>query len=220
LAVAGGALLLGLFLWTLWVYCDSERADLRRMWFSVEFTSDNGAHPVHLTLPEGREGAFDLLVVENLAEQPLSLLPFSSRPRRAGLSQEQEMAAWANWIATSRQGIIVEPRSTWFLDPAAVDRLPAVHGHTWIAVYFAKGPMPVPAGHLPATVLPGTFSGTFKVHYCPSRLSREWLAAVQSNRSDLTAALEQESTVDGKTFLTLGKRSLYGPARLTEAERR
>ncbi|MFZ5984473.1 MAG: hypothetical protein ACOYXN_08920 [Acidobacteriota bacterium] len=220
LAVAGGALLLGLFLWALWVYCDPGRLDLRKTWFSVEFTADNGAHPVHLTLPEGREGVFDLMVVENLADQPLSLLPFSSRPRAGGLSVEQEMAAWANWIATNRQGIIVEPRSTWFLDPKALDRLPAVHGHTWIAVYFAKGPSPVPAGRLPATVLPGAFSGTFKVHYCPSRLSREWLAATQSYRSDLVAALEHESSVIGKTFLTLGKRALYGPTRLTEAERR
>lgn len=219
-ALAGGALLLGLFLWALWVYCDPGRLDLGKTWFSVEFTSDNGAHPVHLALTEGKEGVFDLMVVENLADQPLSLLPFSSRPRMAGLSQEQEMAAWANWIATSRQGVIVEPRSTWFLDPRDVDRLPAVHGHTWIAVYFAKGPSPVPAGHLPATVLPGSFSGTFKVHYCPSQISPEWLAATQSHRGDLVAALEQESSVAGKTFLTLGKRALYGPARLTEAERR
>ena len=220
LAVAGGALLLGLFLGALWVYCDPERLDLRKTWFSVEFTADNGAHPVHLTLPEGREGVFDLMVVENLADQPLSLLPFSSRPRAAGLSQEQELASWANWIATSRQGIIVEPRSTWFLDAKALDRLPAVHGHTWIAVYFAKGPSPVPVGHLPATVLPGSFSGTFKVHYCPSQLSNEWLAATQSYHSVLVAALEQESSVIGKTFLSLGKRPLYGPTRLTEAERR
>ncbi len=220
LAVAGGALLLGLFLWALWVYCDPGRVDLNRTWFSVEFTADNQAHPVHLTLPEGREGVFDLMVVENLADQPLSLLPFSSRPRAARLSAEQDMAAWAQWIATSRQGIIVEPRSTWFLDPKALDRLPAVHGHTWIAVCFAKGPSPVPAGHLPATVLPGAFSGTFKVHYCASQLSREWLAATPSYRSDLVAALEQESSVVEKTFLTLGKRALYGPTRLTEAERR
>ena len=67
-AVAGGALLLlaGLA-WALWALLAPPKVDYSKQWFSVEFTTNNQAHPVHLTLPDGKEGVFDLLMIENLS---------------------------------------------------------------------------------------------------------------------------------------------------------
>ena len=68
---------------------------------------DNQARPVHLILPNDKKGIFDILMIENLSDEPLSLLAFSSRPKISGLPPDQVMTAWAPWIATSKQGIIV-----------------------------------------------------------------------------------------------------------------
>lgn len=216
-AVAGGALLLlaGLC-WGLWVLLSPQKVDYEETWFSLEFTTDNQAHPLHLTLPDGREGIFDLMAVENSSDQPLSLLPFSSRPRIAGLSADQTMSAWAQWIAASRQGIIVEPHSTWFLDPADLDRLPAIHGHTWICVFFSKAPS-ASASRLPATVLPPAFQGRFRVHFCLSQLPEHEITVPQMHRSALVQALQDEADVSGKTFRgapSHGLNDLVGPTGL------
>ncbi len=169
-AVAGGALLLlaGL-VWGFWTLLTPEKVDYSKTWFSVEFTTDNRAHPIHLTLPDGKEGMFDVLMIENLSDKPLSLLAFSSRPRIPALQSDQVMTAWAQWIATSRQGIIVRPQSTWVLNPSDLDSLPSFHGHTWISVFFSDAHQTC-AGGLPAAELPASFHGRFRVRYCSSQL--------------------------------------------------
>ena len=64
IAVAGGALLLlAALAWALWALLAPPKVDNSKQWFSVEFTTDNQAHPVHLTLPDGKEGIFDLLMI-------------------------------------------------------------------------------------------------------------------------------------------------------------
>ncbi|MCI4398720.1 MAG: hypothetical protein JHC34_07765, partial [Acidobacteria bacterium] len=77
--VAGGTLfLLAGLAWALWLLLASPKVDYSKQRFSVEFTTNNQAHPVHLTLPDGKEGMFDILMIENLSDEPLSLLAFSS----------------------------------------------------------------------------------------------------------------------------------------------
>jgi hypothetical protein len=178
------------------------KVDYRKTWFSVEFKTNYEAHPVHLTLPDGKEGMFDLLMIENLSEEPLSLLAFSSRPHVPGLPADQIMSAWAQWIATSRQGIIIQPRSTWVLNPNDLDHLPSFHGHTWISVFFSKAPSAA-VGGLPATVLPSTFRGRFIVHYCLSQLPEGHITIPQMHRKDLVNALQDETDVSGKEILGL-----------------
>ena len=208
LALAGGALLLlaGLA-WGLWAFLSPQKVDYGKTWFSVEFTTDNQAHPVHLTLPDGKEGMFDILMIENLSDKPLSLLAFSSRPRISGLPPDQTMTAWAQWIATSRQGIIVQPRSTWVLNPNDLDRLPSFHGHTWISVHFYDSHPAATCG-LPATVLPSHFSGRFLVHYCLSKLSEGQLVAPRLHRQDLVLILQHEVDASERTSLVLAPRQL------------
>ena len=198
-AVAGGALLLlaGL-VWGFLALMAPQKVDYNKTWLSMEFTTDNQAHPVHLTLPGGKEGIFDLLMVENLSDKPLSLLAFSSRPRISGIPADQVMTAWAQWIATSRQGIIVAPRSSWVLNPEELERLPAIHGHTWIGVYFDDA-HPADSGRLPATVLGTAFQGRFRVTYCPSRLPEVQMALPHFHRQELATLLRQEIDATGKT---------------------
>ncbi len=198
-AVAGGALLLLVGLgWALWALLAPSELDYSKKWFSVEFTTDNQAHPVHLTLPGGKEGMFDLLMIENLSDEPLSLLAFSSRPRVSGLPADQIMSTWAQWIATSRHGIIVQPRSTWVLNPNDLDRLPSFHGHTWISVFFSDA-HPALAGGLPATVLPPAFCGRFRVHYCFSQLSECQLGSPQFQHQGLVRLLQEEVDISDTT---------------------
>jgi hypothetical protein len=202
-AVAGGALLLLVGLgWSLWALLSPEKVDYGKTWFSVEFTTDNQAHPVHLTLPDGKEGLFDLLMIENFSDKPLSLLAFSSRPRIPGLPPNQTMTAWAQWIATSRQGIVVRPRSTWVLDPSDLSRLPAIHGHTWIGVNFDDS-HPAEQGVLPATVLGPAFRGHYRVTYCPSQLSEGQVSLPQVNRHNLVGTLQSEIDSNNKTSTAL-----------------
>ncbi len=196
--VAGGALLLlaGLA-WGLWALLFPQKMDYSKLWLSVEFTTDNQAHPVHLTLPDGKEGMFDILMIENLSDKPLSLLAFSSRPRISGIPADQVMTTWAQWIATSRQGIVVRPRSTWVLDPGDLGRLPAFHGHTWISVFFSDA-HPAIVGGLPATILPAGFHGRFRVYYCLSQISEGQLAAPQLHSQDLMRLLQHEADATNK----------------------
>ncbi len=162
---AGGALLLAAVLaWGLYALLAPGEPDYRNTVFTREFTTDNMAHPIHLTLPNGKEGTFDILKVENLSDQPLSLLPFSSRPRVPNERPDQVMVNWARWIATTRQGIIVQPHSTWTRDPAELTAPSVLRGHTWIAVFFSGSSAPGKGG-LPATVLPRTFDGRFRIGY-------------------------------------------------------
>lgn len=219
-AVAGGALLLlaGL-VWGFLALMAPQKVDCNKTWLSMEFTTDNQAHPVHLTLPGGKEGIFDLLMVENLSDKPLSLLAFSSRPRISGGPADQVMTAWAQWIATSRQGIIVPPRSSWVLSPDELERLPAIHGHTWIGVYFDDA-HPVDSGRLPATVLGPAFRGAFRVTYCPSRLPEAQVFLPQVHRHELTALLRQEIDATGKTSAQLPSLDLRSATALSAADLR
>ena len=135
---AGGALLLAAVLaWGLYALLAPQEPDYRNTVFTREFTTDNMAHPVHLTLPDGKEGTFDILKVENLSDQPLSLLPFSSRPRVPNERPYQVMVHWARWIARSRQEIIVQPHSAWALDTKNTYATPSFRGRTQIAVFFS-----------------------------------------------------------------------------------
>jgi hypothetical protein len=200
-AVAGGALLLLVGLaWGSRTLLTPEKEDCSKTWFSVEFTTNNEAHPVHLTLPDGKEGIFDLLMIENLSKEPLSLLAFSSRPRVPDLPADQIMSAWAQWIATSRQGIIVQPRTTWVLNPNDLDHLPSFHGHTWISVFFSGGNS-APIGSLPARVLPPSFHGRFRVHYCLTQLPEEKLVFPQLHRQALVGLLRDAGDAGGNTTL-------------------
>lgn len=214
-AVAGGALLLlaGLT-WGLWTLLATQKVDTQKIWFSMEFTTDNQAHPVHLALPDKKEGMFDILMIENLSDKPLSLLAFSSRPRISGIPPEKVMTAWAQWIATSRQGIIVQPRSSWVLNPEDLDRVPSFHGHTWIGVYFDDA-HPAEAGGLPATMLGPTFRGSCRMTYCPSKLSEGEVSLPQVNRQDLVRLLREEVDASGKTITPLGSCDLRAITRLT-----
>ena len=220
LAVAGGALLLLICLaWGFWTLPTPEKVDYSKTWFSVEFTTDNQAHPVHLTLPDGKEGMFDILMIENLSDEPLSFLAFSSRPRIPGLPPNQVMTAWAQWIATSRQGIIVQPRSTWVLDPNDLYRLPSLHGHTWISVFFSDT-HPATSGGLPVTVLPTRFRGHFRVQYCLSRLPEEQIVTPQLNRQDLVRSLQHEIDASGKCMGALSTSDIGAANGLAAAELR
>lgn len=169
---------------------------------SVEITTDNQAHPLRLTLPDGKEGMFDILRIENLSDEPLSLLAFSSRPRIPGLPADQVMIAWAQWIATSRQGIIVEPKSTWVLNPNDLDRLPSFYGHTWISIFFSDT-KPNLSGGLPATVLPPTFHGRLRLYYCLSQLSGDQIAITQMHANDVVRILQREIDISKRNSLAL-----------------
>lgn len=218
-AVAGGALLLLGLGWALWALLAQPEVDYSKTWFSVEFTTDNQAHPVHLTLPDGKEGMFDLLMIENLSDEPLSLLAFSSRPRVPGLPSDQTMSAWAQWIATSRQGIIVQPRCTWVLNPDELDRLPSFHGHTWISVFFDNAHPAMTRG-LPATVLLPGFYGHFRVHYCLSQLPEGQLATPQLHRQDLVSLFRNEVDESGKSGEVQASSDLSRISGLTTAQLR
>ncbi len=162
---AGGALLLAAVIaWGLHALLVPEELDYRNTVFTREFTTDNMAHPIRLTLPNGKEGTFDILKVENLSDQPLSLLPFSSRPRVPNERPDHVMVNWARWIASTRQGIIVQPHGTWTLDPAELNALASFRGHTWIAVFFSGSSAPGKGGP-PATILSRTFRGWFRIRY-------------------------------------------------------
>jgi len=220
LALAVGALLLlaGLA-WGLWTFLAPQKMDYSKTWFSVEFTTNNQAHPVHLTLPDGKEGMFDILMIENLSDRPLSLLAFSSRPRIPGLPPDQTMTAWAQWIATSRQGIVIRPRSTWVLDPSDLGRLPVIHGHTWIGVYFDDS-RPGEAGALPATVLSADFKGRCRITYCKSQLPEGQISLPQINRHDLAGKLQDEIDASDKRSAALGPVDLQSAKGLTGADLR
>ena len=162
---AGGALLLAAVIaWGLHALLALGEPDYRNTVFTREFTTDNMAHPIHRTLPGGKEETFDILKVENLSDQPLSLLPFSSRPRIPNERPDQVMVNWARWIATTRQGIMVQPHTTWTRGPADRGTLLSIRGHTWIAVFFS-GAQASEAAAVPVTVLPGTFRGRFRMGY-------------------------------------------------------
>jgi hypothetical protein len=215
--VAGGALLLlACLAWALWTLLAPAKEDYSKTWFSVEFTTDNQAHPVHLTLPGGKEGMFDLLMIENLSDEPLSLLAFSSRPRVPGLPADQIMSTWAQWIATSRQGIIVQPRTTWVLDPNDLNRIPSFHGHTWISVFFSGTPPATVIG-LPARVLPGGFCGHFRVHYCLSQLPEGQLDTAQLHHKDLLNLLKNSVDGSGKSEVIQASSDIGMTAGLTAA---
>ena len=219
-AVAGGALLLlTALVWGCLALMAPQKVDYNKTWLSMEFTTDNQAHPVHLTLPGGKEGMFDLLMVENLSDKPLSLLAFSSRPRISGIPADQVMTAWAQWIATSRQGIIVAPRSSWVMNPEDLQRLPAIHGHTWVGVYFDDA-QPADSGHLPATVLGSAFQGRVRVTYCPSQLPEAQVFLPQVHRQELTALLRQEIDATGKTSAQLSSLDLRSATALSAADLR
>ena len=215
--VSGGALLLLAGLTCgLWTALAPQKVDYAKTWFSVEFTTDNQAHPMHLTMPDGKEGMFDILMIENLSDKPLSLLAFSSRPRVPGLPPDQIMSTWAQWIATSRQGIIVQPRSTWVLNPDDLDRLPSFHGHTWISVFFDNA-HPATVLGLPATVLPPAFHGRFRVSYCRSRLSQDEIPTPRRFRKALIDLLQNELDGTHKTTWTLPGEEIKNINGLSEA---
>ncbi|MGC8724898.1 MAG: hypothetical protein ACP5VF_13665 [Acidobacteriota bacterium] len=219
LAVAGGALLLFAGIaWGLWALLAPAKDDASRTWFSQEFRTNNAAHPLDLAIPGVDQGEMDLLAVENLSSEPLSILPFSSRPRPFLLTGRQIMSAWAQWIATSRQGIIVEPHSTWVLSPGDTGRLPAVHGHTWITIFFSAEP-PAPSG-LPAAVLPPGFAGRFRVRYCLSRLPDAYVALPQVHRQEITRLLQDELDAGGKAVQPLSPCDLSNRNDLTPTELR
>ncbi len=219
LAVAGGALLLlACLAWGLWAFLPPGKSDYRRTWFSQAFTTNNAAHPLYLTVPGVDQGNVDLLTVENLSSEPLSILPFSSRPRPFLLTGQQIMSAWAQWIATSRQGIIVEPHSTWVMNPDDTGRLPAVHGHTWITIFFSAEP-PASSG-LPAAVLPPGFAGRFRVRYCLSRLPEAYVALPQVHRQEITRLLQDELDAAGKAAQPLFSCDLSNRNDLTPSELR
>jgi hypothetical protein len=218
--VAGGALLLLAGLgWSIWTLLAPQELDYSKQWFTVEFTTDNQAHPVHLTLPDGKEGMFDILMIENLSDKPLSLLAFSSRPRVPGLPPDQIMSTWAQWIATSRQGIIVEPHSAWVLNPNELDRLPAFHGHTWISVFFSHE-RHSSASTLPASVLPALFGGRFKIHYRVSQLPEEQVSRPQLHRQQFVQLLQTEADETVKISMTLANQDIGLAAGLSNADLR
>ena len=196
----------------------SREPDYRKQWFSAEFATNNTAHPMHLSLPGSDKGNFDLLMVENLSSEPLSILAFSSRPRLSGLTGEQIMSMWAQWIATARQGIIVEPKSTWVMNPSAIEKLPAIHGHTWICIFFSASH--ATGNALPATVLPQGFGGRFRVHYCLSQLPEDKVAVPQMHRQDLINLLQSEVDASDKTTLALDARDITSQNGLTTSELR
>ena len=218
-AVAGGAIsLLVLLGWGMWSLHSPGNEEYRWTWFLQEFRANNAAHPLYLTVPGVDQGNVDLLTVENLSSEPLSILPFSSRPRPFLLTGQQIMSAWAQWIATSRQGIIVEPHSTWVMNPDDTGRLPAVHGHTWITIFFSAEP-PAPSG-LPAAVLPPGFAGRFRVRYCLSRLPEAYVALPQVHRQEITRLLQDELDAAGKAAQPLFSCDLSNRNDLTPAELR
>ena len=218
-AVAGGALLLFAGIaWGLWPLMAPAKDDVSRTWFSQEFQTNNAAHPLYLTAPGSDQRETDLLSVENLSSEPLSILAFSSRPRPFLLTGRQIMSAWAQWIATSRQGIIVEPHSTWVMNPNDTGKLPAVHGHTWITIFFSAQP-PAPSG-LPAAVLPPGFAGRFRVRYCLSRLPEAYVALPQLHRQEITRLLQDELDAAGKAAQSLSPCDLSKLNDLTPTELR
>ena len=192
--------------------------DYRKQWFSVEFVTNNTAHPMHVSLPGADKGNYDLVMIENLSSEPLSILAFSSRPRLSGLTGEQIMSTWAQWIATARQGIIVEPNSTWVMNPSAIDKLPVVHGHTWICIFFSASN--ATGNTLPATVLQPGFSGRFRVHYCLSQLPEDQVAVPRMHRQGLVRLLQDEVDASDKTTFALDPCDITSQNGLTVSELR
>jgi hypothetical protein len=192
--------------------------DYRKQWFSAEFATNNAAHPMHLSLPGADTGFYDILTVENLSSEPLSILAFSSRPRLSGLTGEQIMSTWAQWIATARQGIIVEPHSTWVMNPSNLEKLPAIHGHTWICIFFSAAH--AGDGALPATVLPSSFGGRFCIRYCLSQLPEDQVAVPQMHRQNLVKLLQYEVDASDKSVFTLASRDISNHNGLTALELR
>ena len=171
-----------------------------------------------LILGPGSAGRRGLLVIENLSSESLSLLPFSSRPRISGLKGGEILSLWAQWIATSRQGIIVEPKSTWVMNPDDLGKLPAFHGHTWIGIFFSDA-RSAPEG-LPATVLPDNFTGRFRVRYCLSRLPEYQVAVPQMYRQNLVTLLSEEVDASGKKTIALAAGDLSARNEITSKELR
>ena len=220
--LAAAALCLSLLAVTLWGVRAWRAAAARRearQWFSAELLSDNIPHPLHLVFPEGREGTFDLILVQNLADEPLSLLPFSSRPRVPGLTGPQILTAWAQWIATSKQALIIQPRSSWVLNPENLDALPAFHGHTWIVQFFAAPPMYAGEG-LPATTLPAGYQGRFRLWWCPSSLPEDQIRESQLYRQALVDLLRREADSTGRPIREFPAADLRGLNGLTAADLR
>jgi hypothetical protein len=204
--------------WVNYWLVPARKPDYSRKWVSVEFTTNNTAHPMHLSVPEVDNGNYDLLMVENLSSEPLSILAFSSRPRLSGLTGEQIMSTWAQWIATVRQGIIVEPKSTWVMNPNDIEKLPVIHGHTWICIFFSA--THASGDSLPATVLPASFGGRFRVHYCLSQLPEDQVAVPQMHRRDFVDLLQNEVDASDKTTLALDPRDITSKNGLTASELR
>ena len=220
--LAAAAFLLSLLAASLWgvrVWRAAAARREAREWFSAELLSDNIPHPLHLVFPGGREGTFDLILVQNLADEPLSLLPFSSRPRTPRLQGPQILAAWAQWIAASRQGLIIQPHSSWVLDPRNLDGLPAFHGHTWIAQFFAAPPLRA-GGTLPATTLPAGYRGRFRLWWCASSLPEDEIGEPQLYRRALAGLLQREADSTGRRTRELPAADLRGLNGLTAADLR
>lgn len=185
--------------------------------FSREISTDNGVHPVFLPADDTDSQTYDLLVVQNLSDKPLALFAFTARPREA--SPDTIMSSWALWIAKAKQAVTINPGYTWTIDPNDTDKLPFVHGRTWLAVFYE----PVPENHpnaLPSALLPDTYKGSFRVYFCRSQIEPEAVALPQLHRQALIAALRNEADLTPKRFFTLPPLAIAGRNGLTVAELR
>lgn len=215
IAAAGllAALGYGLYSWLA-----PQRLDYSRAWFSREYVTDNRIHPVHLSLTHDDPNTYDLLMVQNLANKPLSLMAFSSRPR--GGSANDPMGAWASWMTATNTAVTINPGYTFLLRPGDLERSALWHGHTWLAIYYEPGSLTDPQPVSPAAILPDGWTGHFRVTYCRSQLAESWLAAPATFRTQLNNTLSSQIDQAGKTTYMLDPLDLTPLNGLTSEELR
>jgi len=88
-----------------------------------------------------------------------------------------------------RPMIDIMPGHSWVLDPDKHSNLIALHGHTWLAVYYDPNQNPTSPTD---TTLPTSFKGSFSMYYRASHLQKKHLYTPNLWRSQISTILSEE----------------------------
>jgi hypothetical protein len=188
-----------------------------RAYYSVHVETDGLVHPVHLTYPNGEEGHFDLLVINNRSNQyPLALMAFTTRPNTSG-DPQQQMVSWAKWIIDERQVIEIPAGHAWVLKPEDRNHILSFHGHTWLALFYdparsANGPT--------SPTVPPSYQGAFDLYYRPSGLLPKHISAPVLWATDITSTLAREADLSDAVMYPKAALDIRGHNGLTAPELR